>query len=636
MKTHRHTRLRVELLEDRCVPAIYNVPWPDPQHLTLSFVPDGTQVRDQTSNLFAFLNATAATSVWQREILRAFQTWAVNANVNIGLQTDGGQPLGADGATQGDSRFGDVRISAWNPGTNQLSTASPFQWTGTTWAGDVLLNNQYAPGPAAQGGYDLFTLALHEAGHVFGFPVNDDVASVLYGNYTGPFTSLPAQDVARLQALYGPRTPDAYDAVAPNDTAATATNLGPILTGTWVAGDVTTNQDVDYYKVIAPGLLGLTGLTIKLQTRGLSLLAPYVTVYDAAGNVCGSGTAADPGGNTLTITANSPRLLNSVYYVKVSGATQDVFGIGGYKLGVSFQVGGLDLGDPLAAVFVDDGHTNDTLGSATDLTGSGNNADARFDYLYRGKIRDQHDTDFYKIQAPATPAVALTGIVWRADPNGLAPVMHLFDAAGHGVPLQVVTDAQGIYTVQAENLLANGVYYLEVAALDPQGDHATGNYVMGVDFVTNALVNLDRMGSATLSQGVPTDTASLVLQDARLFHFNLAAQGSGGDDDVTMTVTDANGQTVLSLSAAAGQEPVTATLYLGAGTYTVTFTAHGGADGVILPLTYFLAGALLSDNSGPYYTGGNGPPPPPPPPGGTYTYNLSPIATALYSKPYYF
>src|ERR1700674_3033016 len=101
----------VEQLEDRLTPATWGIAWPNPGHLTVSFVPDGTQVSGYHSNLFQTLGAAAPTSAWEDEILRALQTWAVNANINIGVVADGGQPLGASGAIQGDPRFGDIRIA---------------------------------------------------------------------------------------------------------------------------------------------------------------------------------------------------------------------------------------------------------------------------------------------------------------------------------------------------------------------------------------------------------------------------------------------------------------------------------------------------------------------------------------------
>ena len=60
-------------------------PWPDPGHLTLSFAPDGTNAGGAPSGLFNLLNAQDSTPNWETAILRAFQTWAVNTNVNVGV-----------------------------------------------------------------------------------------------------------------------------------------------------------------------------------------------------------------------------------------------------------------------------------------------------------------------------------------------------------------------------------------------------------------------------------------------------------------------------------------------------------------------------------------------------------------------
>src|SRR3954462_10996406 len=97
-------RLAIESLEDRCTPAV-GVPWFDGTSLSLSFVPDGTDISGTPSNLNALLGTAGTTAQWKREILRAYQTWAVGANVNVGLAADGGQPMGVAGAPQEDIRF---------------------------------------------------------------------------------------------------------------------------------------------------------------------------------------------------------------------------------------------------------------------------------------------------------------------------------------------------------------------------------------------------------------------------------------------------------------------------------------------------------------------------------------------------
>src|SRR5262249_5262451 len=123
----KRRRLRLESLEDRCVPATWGNPWLDSQHLTLSFAPDGTPVGNQQSQLFqppANAGGSSATA-WQLEVLRAFQTWAVNADINIGLVADGGQAFGTPGTLQGDPRFGDVRIGAELLDPFQLAFTQP-------------------------------------------------------------------------------------------------------------------------------------------------------------------------------------------------------------------------------------------------------------------------------------------------------------------------------------------------------------------------------------------------------------------------------------------------------------------------------------------------------------------------------
>ena len=104
--------LTFERLEDRNLLAALSVPWPEASQLTLSFAPDGTSGGTQASALFQTLDARLPTRQWQTEILRAFQTWAVEADVNVGLVADGGQPFDTVGLKQGDPRFGDVRIGA--------------------------------------------------------------------------------------------------------------------------------------------------------------------------------------------------------------------------------------------------------------------------------------------------------------------------------------------------------------------------------------------------------------------------------------------------------------------------------------------------------------------------------------------
>ena len=141
MKTKPSPRL--EQLEDRLTPSIFGQPWPDPGHLTLSFAPDGTNAGGAPSGLFNLLNAQDSTPNWETAILRAFQTWAVNTNVNVGLVNDGGLALGTVGGGKGlveqhtaAARRAGVQIRFAAPATGLVSDGAGNFW-GTTWRGGL-------------------------------------------------------------------------------------------------------------------------------------------------------------------------------------------------------------------------------------------------------------------------------------------------------------------------------------------------------------------------------------------------------------------------------------------------------------------------------------------------------------------
>ena len=118
-------RFELESLERRNMMATFGEPWANPSHLTLSFVPDGTPIAGHASNLFAALDAQYTRDVWQRDILRAVQTWTSVTNIDVAVVPDSGLPLGTRGREQGDSRFGDIRIAGHVMAPDSLSISVP-------------------------------------------------------------------------------------------------------------------------------------------------------------------------------------------------------------------------------------------------------------------------------------------------------------------------------------------------------------------------------------------------------------------------------------------------------------------------------------------------------------------------------
>ncbi|MBO0699565.1 MAG: matrixin family metalloprotease [Zavarzinella sp.] len=624
----RRPALSVELLDERALPTTFGIPWADSSHLTLSFVPDGTATPYGPSTL-----STTMPAGYQREILRAFQTWAQYANIDVSLVADGGQPLGTPGAVQSDPRFGDIRIAAAPEAPSLVASAAPFSFSGTTLSGDVVFNSSmpFRIGNVA-GAYDVFSTALHEAAHVYGFDHSTDPASAVnetYGYRTGPSTT----DIANLRALYGARTPDRFDANGTNNSMGTADALpsDALLANRLSAtGDLTTKADVDFYKFSVPLLLGVTGVSVRLQAAGLSLLAPSLTIYDKSGRVVASASSTDPTHNDLSLRF-TPGLFGGTYYVKVDGATADVFAMGGYRLAVDYLTLGTILA-PLAPILspILDLHTDDTLGLARLLSPLSKPApDARFDYTFQGVIEDSRDIDRYKVHAPSTGPVNLNVMVWALQTNGLDPRLQVYNATtGQPVAFQVLANDAGLMSLQVPNAAPGADYIVSVLARTP-GD--TGSYFLAIDFNKFTPTEFDGLTSDSLKAGA-TQSATLTVAEAGVYEFALAAQGASGS--MTMTIYDAAGRAVLTLSSYAGQPLMTSTVYLAGGTYTVQYTSQSSAE-----LAYQLFLYRLSDGAGPYATSAGSSPTPPPggttTSGGGYTYAGS-STTRPVGSPYYF
>ena len=613
-------RLMLEALEDRCTPTSLGQTWPEPGRLTLGFVPDGTMLSGAPSNLFASMNRLAPAPQWQQVVLKAFQTWAVNTNVNVGVVPDDGTPLGTDGAVQGDPRFGDIRIGMQALPANLVATTSPFSWTGSTWSGDVILNSTYPFTLGGTTGYNLFTVALHEAGHALGIPDNTtDPNSIMYASYLGPRTGLDSLDIANVQTLYGVRAADSFDAAAPNKSLGTATPLGSSPSQLGFVADLTTATDVDYYKIVTPVLDVLpVNVTIQIDTAGLSGLVPTLSVYNHAGQLLARKSGASPLDGNVAITLNNVAPLTTLY-IEVGRGQSGVFGIGAYTAQITYTnllsslVGLVPALIPGVVNTVN--HLNTSIASATMLTAPwGNASDQRFNYLYQANLVYGGDVDYYKFQAPSAPSptgsYALDAIVWQTTPGGLAPALHLYDASGNPVPAEVMTDTPGVFALQVRGVAPGMVLYVAVAGQTASGAGSTGGYVYGARFNTMPEIVAPLLGSNTLPTPRSTDSGVLAMNQNGVFYFELAAASGSGASSVTMTVVSAQGQTMLSMIAATGAAPRTAAAYLPAGTYTIHYSITAAAS-PWQPVTYWLSGKMLSDPIGPYYSGSNPPPPPP-------------------------
>jgi hypothetical protein len=364
----------LEALETRLAPyAATGNAWPEPQLVTISFVPDGTLMTSGPngnvySDLFAKFNAKWSTQTWQNAIISAAETWAQYANVNFAVVADNGTPLGQGNYQQADPGMGDIRIGGYNIGSNYLGmTYMPPPQNNYSAAGDLTFNDAQPFNVGKT--YDLQTVALHEFGHALGLDhsTGNGTGPVMYPTYSGLKKGLSADDIAGIQAIYGARQPDANNLGTPNNSFITATDLssqiapasqssggllgtvgtvannllgGPVNQSVQVsANDLTTVGATQYYTFTVPANAP-SNFTVYVQSAGLSLLRPQVTVYAAdqatvLGSASGTGSY---GGANLSVAVNGVTP-GTQYYVAVSGADATAFGAGNYNLTVNFGSG---------------------------------------------------------------------------------------------------------------------------------------------------------------------------------------------------------------------------------------------------------------------------------------------------------
>jgi hypothetical protein len=332
---------RLELLESRMV--LYSVSgdaWPNPQLVTLSFVPDGTNLGGVTSNLFSTFNAEfGSTAAWENVILKAAQSWAQQTNINFSLVSDSGAAEGSGNYQQGDPTMGDIRISGFNFGTSTLALANmPPPANNYSIAGDITFNtgqtfsnNGYS--------YDLYTVAAHEIGHALGLYHSSNPAAVMYANYDGAKSGLTTDDINGIRNIYSSNAARSYDAFGGTNTSfATAANLSSLIgsNGEALADnlDLASTSFQEYFVITVPSPTN-TQMFVTLQSQGLSLLAPVLTVYTSSKQVRASVSGAGQYGTTLTLHI-AGAMPGQQYYIEASGADSSPFSTGNYALAFGF------------------------------------------------------------------------------------------------------------------------------------------------------------------------------------------------------------------------------------------------------------------------------------------------------------
>ncbi|HJZ93661.1 MAG TPA: hypothetical protein VKE40_22490, partial [Gemmataceae bacterium] len=417
------------------------------------------------------------------------------------------------------------------------------------------------------------------------------------------------------RGLYAPRTADPAEGLLGNATFGQSTQIiapprydgeTPLLAYGTLAG----RADVDGF--VFRNLPDYSGpVTVRLQTSGISLVQPRLSVFDDHGHLLGRVTATCVEGDTVPFTIPDT-LPGRAYYVRVDAAPFSTNRVGRYGLAITFdnvsQPTGISVDDvlrgpydtltpsdleelfehPDRAYYREDGGSDDSAAGADILTPTyGPTSLARFSTT--ASLYPVADVDFYSIRAPhVSPRVPLTLVatVRAIGPNGVTSQIEILDRNEQPVPVEVLVNGDGVFTVQATSVKPDQRYFLRLTGT------GTGNFNLEAAFRPRP-VALQSFATETVDASHP-DTYKLYAARSQLFGFTLSAIGDPGAA-VRMTITNVAGATVFDLTALAGQTVSGLSAFLPPGEYTVHVTSVGTTD----PVAYAIRGSNVNDPLGP-------------------------------------
>lgn len=303
------------------------------------------------------------------------------------------------------------------------------------------------------------------------------------------------------------------------------------------------------------------------------------------------------------------------YFVQVTAARADEFGVGSYQLDVN-QSNVLTPVIDLLGGLLDETGLNDTLVTATQLLSGATVVGQQTEFHARGGFGSKSDVDYFRFAVPTSSdglPVTMLMTIWGENASLLNPWVEVIDLFGNAPPARVITAKGNTTTVQATRLLPGRDYFPRVSS-DTQ---STGRYQLAGDLHSTP-VAIDLARSGTLEAGRLGTTGTRHLEQSAQVHFVLSVDGPVGGT-AELVVRDSAGNVAARISVPVGRGR-SMDLYLAAGDYRVGVRSPRPGSS----LGFDLGVGIITDPIGPEVhdstgdaSGASPSPPPsdPPPPG---------------------
>ena len=285
---------------------------------------DGGWSRDANGNValeyfFDTVTPEVAEGLVRSEIARAFAEWARYANITI---TPASQPNLARSIDILFARYAHGDAYPFNgPGGILAHTFYPVPSNPEPIAGDMHLNadESWSVGGTVAGTVDIYSVALHETGHALGLGHSDNPTAVMYPYYSLQ-TGLTPDDIAGIQAIYGPASTTGTPPPAGTGSTGTTPPAGTGSTGTGNSGTGTGTG---------------TGTTGTGAASGPDTVPPTLTIVSPSSSIVSAYTA------TISIsgTASDNVGVASVNWTTSTGSTGAATGTTSWSAVIPLLVG---------------------------------------------------------------------------------------------------------------------------------------------------------------------------------------------------------------------------------------------------------------------------------------------------------